>query len=161
MQIVLAFFTLGSFRWECLLLATVSFPIYARALFNVIAGKDSKWHVTGSRHPQASPFGFMVPQLLMLTFLLPTSAVAVWRDVGHSQLTLATIWNITNTVILGAFVVAAFRELRRRRRRPAVETDVDPELASPIRSVIARPLGADDDRSPVASRLAIHKEVTS
>ena len=125
MQIVLAFFTLGSFRWECLLLATVSFPIYTRALVNVIAGKDTKWHVTGGRHRLASPFTFMVPQVLIFTFLLPTSFVAIWRDVNHSQLTLATIWNITNTIILGAFIGAAFRELA-RRRRPVPEPETEP-----------------------------------
>ena len=31
MQILLAFATLGSFRWEVLMLAAVSFPIYVRA----------------------------------------------------------------------------------------------------------------------------------
>ena len=33
MQIVLAFYTLGSFRWEVLMLAAVSFPIYISALW--------------------------------------------------------------------------------------------------------------------------------
>jgi cellulose synthase (UDP-forming) len=144
MQIVLAFFTLGSFRWECLLLSTVSFPIYTRALFNVITGKDTKWHVTGGKHRVASPFAFMVPQVLLFTFLLPTSFVAIWRDINHSQLTLATIWNITNTIILGAFIGAAFRELA-RRRRPAAELVTEPLPEPALRTVIARP--AD---SPVA-----------
>jgi len=139
MQIVLAFFTLGSFRWECLLLATVSFPIYTRALFNVITGKDTRWHVTGGSHKMASPFTFMVPQVLMFTFLLPTSFVAIWRDVNHSQLTLATLWNITNTIILGAFIGAAFRELARRRRHPP-EPATEPTPAPELRTVIARPL---------------------
>jgi len=144
MQIVLAFFTLGSFRWECLLLSTVSFPIYTRALFNVITGKDTKWHVTGGKHRVASPFAFMIPQVLLFTFLLPTSFVAIWRDINHSQLTLATIWNITNTIILGAFIGAAFRELA-RRRRPAAELVTEPTPEPALRTVIARP--AD---SPVA-----------
>ena len=122
MQIVLAFFTLGSFRWECLLLSAVSFPIYTRALFNVITGRETHWHVTGGHHRAASPFAFMLPQVLMFTFLLPTSVVACWRDVNHSQLTLATIWNITNTIILGAFIATAFRELSHRRRK-ATEPD--------------------------------------
>ncbi len=113
MQVVLAFFTLGSFRWECLMLATVSFPIYGRALLNVLVGRDQKWHVTGSRGRPSSPFNFMVAQVLMFAFLLLSSFVAVWRDIGHSQLTLATVWNITNTVILGGFVVAGLREHRR------------------------------------------------
>ena len=121
MQVVLAFFTLGSFRWECLMLATVSFPIYGRALLNVLVGREQKWHVTGRRGRPSSPFNFMVPQVLMFTFLLLTSVVAVWRDVGHSQLTLATVWNITNTVILGVFVAAGLREHRRLlHTRPAV-----------------------------------------
>ena len=162
MQIVLAFFTLGSFRWECLLLATVSFPIYTRALYNVITGKDTKWHVTGGRHRQASPFGFMIPQVLMLTFLLPTSVVAVWRDINHSQLTLATIWNITNTVILSTFVVAAFRELA-RRRKPTTQTE--PELAgtAPLRTVVARPLDLVDSGAVDTRGFAglIPKEQTS
>lgn len=157
MQIVLAFFTLGSFRWETLLLASVSFPIYARALLNVIAGKDTKWHVTGGRHKVASPFAFMVPQVLMFTFLLPTSFVAVWRDINHSQLTLATVWNITNTVILGAFIGAAFRELA-RRRAPAPEAQPEPESVPELRTVIARPLGQRDD---VLVGAAVSQEVFS
>ena len=32
LQILLAFYTLGSFRWEVLMLAAVSFPIYIAAL---------------------------------------------------------------------------------------------------------------------------------
>jgi cellulose synthase (UDP-forming) len=83
----------------------------------------------------------MVPQVLLFTFLLPTSFVAVWRDVNHSQLTLATIWNITNTIILGAFIGAAFRELA-RRRRPAVELETEPIDEPALRTVIARPVEA-------------------
>ena len=39
MQIVLAWFAVGSFRWETLTLATVSFPIYVKALWNVLTGQ--------------------------------------------------------------------------------------------------------------------------
>ena len=118
MQILLAFYTLGSFRWQVLMLAAVSFPIYARALVNAFVGKEQKWHVTGSRSSTGgrrarsadSPFNFMIPQVLVFTFLLLTSVVAVWRDLSNSQLTLATAWNVTNTFILGAFIIVGFRE---------------------------------------------------
>ena len=102
------------------MLATVSFPIYAQALFNVLIGREQKWHVTGRRARPGSPFNFMVPQVLFFVFLLLTSVVAVWRDVGHSQLTLATVWNITNTVILGVFVA------RRAARAPAAHAPGSP-----------------------------------
>ena len=113
MQILLAFYTLGSFRWEVLMLASVSFPIYAQALVNAFAGKEQKWHVTGSTSKASSPFNFMIPQIVVFVFLLLSSAIAIWRDMGNSQLTLATAWNVTNTFILGSFMIVACREARR------------------------------------------------
>jgi len=115
MQIVLAWFTLGSFRWETLTLATVSFPIYTKALFNVLRGKDVGWDATGVVKTR-SPYNFMVPQMLFFAFLLLTSFVAIWRDNTNGVFTLATAWNITNTIVLGAFMLAARREARALRR---------------------------------------------
>lgn len=116
MQIVLAFYTMGSFRWETLMLATASFPIYVAALVNVITGKEQKWSATGDKSKVSSPFNFMVPQVLFFVFLLLTSFVAITRDVQNGVFTLATAWNVTNTVILGSFVVAAGREARLLKR---------------------------------------------
>ena len=153
MQVVLAFFTLGSFRWEVLLLSTVSFPIYTRALFNVLVGREQKWHVTGGRHKAASPFNFMIPQVLMFTFLLPTSVVSVWRDLGHSALTLATVWNVVNTIILGVFVGAGFHELLRRRRPRPVPTSTDQAVETPEPlTVIARPLDLEPAHFSTSAR---------
>ena len=36
--------------------------------------------------------------------------MSIWRDLGNSQLSLATAWNVTNTFILGAFMIVALRE---------------------------------------------------
>jgi cellulose synthase (UDP-forming) len=110
MQIVLAFYTLGSFRFEVLMLASASFPIYIKALINAISGKEQKWHVTGSKTEAESPFNFMIPQVLVFVFLALSSVVSIWRDLGNSLFSLATAWSITNTFILGAFIVVAFRE---------------------------------------------------
>jgi cellulose synthase (UDP-forming) len=120
MQIVLAFYTMGSFRWETLMLATASFPIYVAALVNVLVGKEQKWSATGDRSRVSSPFNFMIPQVLFFVFIALTSVVAIYRDIDNGVLTLATAWNVTNTVILGSFVFAALRESRvatRERRQ--------------------------------------------
>ena len=116
MQIVLAFYTLGSFRWEVLMLASVSFPIYVKALWNVMSGKDEAWSVTGRAGKVSSPFNFIIPQVLFWVFLSLTSVVAIVRDVDNGVLTLATVWNLLNTVILSAFMVAAAREARSVKR---------------------------------------------
>ena len=110
MQILLAFYTMGSFRWETLMLATVSAPIYLAALINVLTGKEQSWSATGDRSKVSSPFNFMIPQVLFFVFLLLTSVVAVFRDIDNGVLTLATGWNVTNTIIMGSFVAAAMRE---------------------------------------------------
>jgi len=117
MQIVLAFYTMGSFRWETLMLATASFPIYVAALWNVLTGKEQKWSATGDTSRASSPFNFMIAQVLFFVFLLLTSFVAIARDLDNGVFTLATAWNVTNTVILGSFVVAASREDRLAKRR--------------------------------------------
>ncbi|MDN4471426.1 glycosyltransferase family 2 protein [Demequina zhanjiangensis] len=136
MQIILMWFTLGTFRWETLTLATVSFPIYTKALFNVLRGKDVGWSATGAVQTR-SPFNFMVPQMLFFVFLGLTSVLAIWRDWIHGIPSLATGWNLINTVVLGAFMLAAAREdkalraVRRAERRAARSTG--PAHAAPTR----------------------------
>ena len=142
MQIVLAWYTQGSFRWQTLTLATVSFPIYSRALLNVLTGREQKWHVTGAGRA-SSPFNFIIPQVLFFVFLALTSVVAIWRDADNGVLTLATAWNVTNTLILGAFVLTAAREARRiaHPRTAPLIAQAPPETQRI--TVIARPAGYD------------------
>ncbi|MET3768339.1 cellulose synthase (UDP-forming) [Marisediminicola sp. UYEF4] len=116
LQILLAFYTMGSFRWETLMLAAASFPIYVAALVNVLVGKEQRWSATGDKSKVSSPFNYMIPQVLFFVFLLLTSVVAIWRDVDNGVATLAMAWNVTNTFILGSFVVAAMRESSTQRQ---------------------------------------------
>lgn len=167
MQVVLAFYALGSFRYETLLLAAVSFPIYARALWNVICGKEQAWHVTGAGRGRApSPFNFIVPQVLVFVFLSLTSVVAIWRDVSNGQLTLATAWNITNSIIFGAFIVTAFREQSANRRAARQERDADTapvlvlaaaaglEPAPTLRTQVVRPDSLQPTRDVITASAA-------
>ena len=116
MQIFLAFYTLGSFRWQVLLLASVSFPIYTRALVNALLRRDQAWHVTGSKGAYRSPFAFITTQVLFFELLAITTAVGIWKDVSNGYPSLAVARNATNTLILGGFVVTAWREGRAGRR---------------------------------------------
>jgi cellulose synthase (UDP-forming) len=116
MQVLVALYTIGSFRWETLMLAAVSFPIYGRALLNAIFRRDTKWHVTGGVHKKASPFNFITQQIMAFVFLLITSVVGIWQAVTVSSWTLALAWNLLNTFVLGLFMVTATREARRIRQ---------------------------------------------
>ncbi|MPM65166.1 hypothetical protein SDC9_112058 [bioreactor metagenome] len=112
LQILLAALTLGTFRWEVLLLAASSFPIYIKALRNALLGVETKWHVTGTTDKKASAFNFMIPVVYTFVFLLGTSIVASWRDITLGHLNVATFWCVVNTLVLGAFIVVGFREAR-------------------------------------------------
>ncbi len=116
LQIILAFFTLGSFRIEVLMLAASSFPIYMKAFMNVVIGRDTAWSVTGASKRAASPFNFLTLQVVTFVVLLATTAVGIWRDVLNSQLAVATVWAGLNMIILGAFLIVAMAEARRLRR---------------------------------------------
>jgi cellulose synthase (UDP-forming) len=153
MQIVLAFYTMGSFRWETLMLATASFPIYVTALINVLTGKEQKWSATGDRRRASSPFDFMIPQVLFFVFLALTSVVAVVRDSDNGVFTLATAWNVTNTVILGSFIVAAMRESRGQKR--------ERRLAKAVRSSVAAPAPFADNAVMADSAITNEASVMS
>jgi len=153
MQVIVALYTIGSFRWETLMLATASFPIYGRALVNALFNKDQKWHVTGSTVKKASPFNFITHQLMAFVFLAITSVVGIWQALTVSSFTLALFWNLLNTFILGLFVATAIREARGNRR----EAQGKPRTRRPAKVVEAAKSGSGlaertyDNMRPVGS----------
>ena len=54
-------------------------PDLRQALYQRRSPAEQKWHVTGSTTAAASPFNFIIPQVLAFVFLLLTSVVAVWQ----------------------------------------------------------------------------------
>jgi len=128
LQILLAFNTMGSFRLETLVMATVSFPIYIRAFINVFAGREQNWHVTGGGGKRSSPFNFIIPQVMVFIFLLTTSAVAIYKDYMHQTVTLATAWNLTNTLVMAVFIIAALREPRAMRAAALRAVPLNPDF---------------------------------
>ena len=142
MQILLAFYTLGSFRWEVLMLATASFPIYHQALINAFSGKEQKWHVTGAQGTRTSPFNFIRPQVYLFVFLALTSVVAIWRDLNNAQLSLATGWNLTNTVALGVLLLVALREGRTASASPE-PPEAEPAVIEPPLDQVVRERARD------------------
>lgn len=154
-QVLLAFHTMGSFRPETLIMAAVSFPIYVRAFVNVFSGREQKWHATGSRRDYVSPFNFIIPQVLFFVFVLLTSVVGIVKDYSHQTVTLATAWNVTNTLVLGAFVITAFRESHRARAVVAPRAVLYPTFA---RAVAERPIYTVPVATPVRISAAMESE---
>ena len=152
LQIILAFYTMGGFRLESLLLAMVSFPIYIRAFFNALRGREEAWQATNSfgRGSIDSPFNYIIPQVLLFVFLSFTSAVGVWKAYYYESASLSLVWNLINTLIFGAFMVIAYREhraivrdqrqqkrLARTGARQAAKTAARPQLLLQTKEVHA------------------------
>lgn len=122
MQIVLAFVTMGGFKFQTLVLSTVTFPVYIKALFNVLRGKDQVWQATGSIKND-SPFNYIQPQVLIFIFLLLTTGIGVWKSLYTYEFSVALVWNTINTFVFGAYICIAYGEqLRMRRQRKATKT---------------------------------------
>jgi len=116
MQILLAAVIAGTFRWEVLLLAANSFPIYIKAFFNALLKVDTKWSVTGATGGKASAFNFIMVQVWAFVLMVATSIVSIYRDYSMGHLNIATFWCVLNSFFLGAFVVTAFLENRQKKR---------------------------------------------
>jgi cellulose synthase (UDP-forming) len=117
MQIVVALYTMGSFRWETLMLASASFPIYLQAMWNAITRRERQWHVTGGANEARSPFNYTFPQVLVFVFLLLTTVVGAWKAEVTGSFNVALAWNALNTIVLGIFVTITYREARTARAR--------------------------------------------
>src|SRR6185436_17597887 len=63
-------------------------------------------------------------------FLAITSVVGIWQALTVSSFTLALLWNLLNTFILGLFVATAFRESRGNRREAKGLPRVSPKRAA-------------------------------
>ncbi len=112
MQVAVAFYTMGGFRFETIILAMVSFPVYLKALANVLRGRDVAWQATGNRTQAQSPFNYITPQLFIFGLLLITTVIGVWKSAYTGTLALSLFWNLINTSVFAAFIYLAVREQR-------------------------------------------------
>jgi cellulose synthase (UDP-forming) len=110
-QLVLAFYTMGGFKFKTLMLSNVSFPIYIKAFFNALTRRDQAWHATNTVSYD-SPFNYVRIQVYIFTFLLLTTAIGVLKALYTNQLSISLIWNGLNTFVFGYFVVMAYAEGR-------------------------------------------------
>ncbi len=120
LQMFLAFYTIGGFRLESLVLAMASFPIYIRALLQGLFQREESWQATGNRKGIDSPYNYIVPQILIFVFLIFTSAVGVWKTYYYEVMPISLIWCLLNTLVFGVFLHIARKEhraLRLERKR--------------------------------------------
>ncbi len=112
MQIVVAFYAMEGFRLEAIVIAMASFPIYLKALVNVIRGKEQVWKATGNQTQKDNPLNFITPQILIFLFLSFTTIAGVWKTYYTGEFSLSLIWNTINTLIFGSFLMIVARERR-------------------------------------------------
>jgi cellulose synthase (UDP-forming) len=115
-QLLLAFYTQGGLKLKTLLLANASFPIYVKAFFNALRGRDLAWQATNAKQAYDSPFNYVRMQVYIFVFLLLTSLVGIGKAIYTQSYSISLIWNILNTLVFGYFSHAALAESRRLRR---------------------------------------------
>lgn len=119
-QLLLGFYTQGGLKLQTLLLANASFPIYVKAFWNALIGRDAAWQATNAVGKYDSPFNYVRMQVYIFLFLFLTSIVGVGKAVYTHAFPVSLAWNLINTGIFGYFMLAALQEghaLRRQRSR--------------------------------------------
>jgi cellulose synthase (UDP-forming) len=122
-QLVLAFYTMGGFKFKTLMLANVSFPIYIKAFFNALFKRDQAWQATNATSYD-SPFNYVRIQVYAFVFLLLTSIVGVGKSFYTDQFSISLVWNVLNTLVFGYFIYMALLEahaLKKQRRAVVVK----------------------------------------
>jgi len=122
LQIVVAFYTMGGFKIQVLLLAMVSFPIYVRAMLNGLLRRDVGWQATGNKSAIDSPYNYIVPQILIFLFLIFTSAVGIWKAYYTGTVAISLWWCLLNTFVFAGFIFTAMHEHRQLKRAAKHET---------------------------------------
>jgi cellulose synthase (UDP-forming) len=115
-QLLLAFYSMGGLKIKTLLLASASFPIYVKAFFNALRGKDLAWQATNTVSYD-SPFNYVRIQVYIFIFLLLTTAVGGWKVYYTDSFSVSLLWNALNTVVFGYFSFAALGEAKLLRRQ--------------------------------------------
>ncbi|MDB5159976.1 MAG: hypothetical protein JWO99_239 [Candidatus Saccharibacteria bacterium] len=118
-QLVLAFYTMGGFKFKTLMLSNVSFPIYIKAFLNALTRRDQAWHATNTVSYD-SPFNYVRIQVYVFIFLLLTSVVGAIKALYTDQFSISLAWNALNTFVFGYFVYMALSEargLKKQRRK--------------------------------------------
>ena len=121
-QLLLAFYTQGGLKLKTLLLANASFPIYVKAFFNALRGRDQAWHATNALSSYDSPFNYVRVQVYVFLFLLLTSIVGIVKAVYVGSFSISLAWNILNTAIFAYFARAAWHEAGQLRHGPSETT---------------------------------------
>lgn len=118
-QLILAFYTMGGFKFKTLMLSNVSFPIYIKAFFNALTHRDQAWHATNTVSYD-SPFNYVRIQVYVFVFLLLTSIIGLAKALYIDQFSISLAWNALNTFVFGYFVFMAMAEgrlLKQQRRQ--------------------------------------------
>ncbi len=117
MQLLLSFYAMGGFKLETIMISAASFPIYIKAFFNALLGRDQAWSATNKKETDYdSPFNYIRMQTYVFLFILLTSVVGVWKSFYTSEFSISVVWSIVMTTIFGCFIFAALKEAHKLRR---------------------------------------------
>jgi cellulose synthase (UDP-forming) len=135
MQMMLSFYAMGGLKIETIMISAASYPIYIKAFFNALFGRDEAWSATNAKDDgYDSPFNYIRVQTYTFLFLLLTSFVGIWKIYYTSEFSIAVVWNVLMTLIFWYFIRAALRESRllkreaRRERRRIKEKGANDEV---------------------------------
>lgn len=116
-QLFLSFYAMGGLKFETIMISVASFPIYVKAFFNALTGRDQAWAATNRKDSTYdSPFNYVAMQCYIFLFLFLVSIIGIWKVYYTSEFSISVMWSCITTFLFGFFVFAAIKESRLLRR---------------------------------------------
>lgn len=116
-QLLLSFYVMGGLKFETVMISAASFPIYIKAFFNALLGRDQAWAATNRKDTSYdSPFNYIQVQCYVFLFLFLTSIVGIWKIFYTHEFSISVVWSVATTLVFGYFIFAALREAGVLRR---------------------------------------------
>lgn len=118
LQLFLSVYIQGGLKLETIMISAASFPIYVKAFFNALLGRDQAWDATNAKdQAYDSPFNYIRMQVYIFVFLLLTTIIGIWKILETQEFSIAVVWNALNTLIFAYFIKVALTEARLLRQQ--------------------------------------------
>ncbi len=109
-QLILSMYVMGGLKIQTLVLSAASFPIYIKAFFNVLRGRDESWQATNRIDSYDSPFNYIRTQTYVFVFLLLTTITGIWKSFYTQEFSVSIVWCAINAGVFGYFTLVALHE---------------------------------------------------
>ena len=105
-QFILIYHVKGRVRWQVIALSMATFPIYIKAMWNVLLNKQHSWQVTNKAGgSKRAGFHTVLNQVCCAVVMVTAASLALLINTPSVALFISVTWTFLNVCILGRLII--------------------------------------------------------